>query len=268
MREYPSLQVRNMNFVHQFHVGFKSYLQAVAFICKKGLWKYLLYPVAMTILLLYSGFKLAVHYASGIHAQLMELIHPSHFHTAWIEFFSSALYYTLLILLKIIFFFIFSSISKFIVLIVMSPVMSVLSEKTEELITGKKNPFNLILCIKNMLRGVVIAVRNLLIQCIIIIFCMLISWVPVLGWVSPVVLLVFSYYFYGFSMMDYVNERKGMGVTESVKAIRENRGIAIVNGFVFSMLFAVPFAGMIIAPVLAPVAAVIAMTDKMNTVNK
>ena len=255
-----------MNFVHQLNMGFKSYLQAFAFICKKGLWKYLFYPAAIAMLLLYGGFKLASHYASDLHARVMELIHPAHFQAAWVEFFSSFFYYTILILLKIIFFFIFSSISKFIVLIVMSPVMSVLSEKTEELITGKKNVFNLILFIKNTIRGVVIATRNLLIQCAIIILCMLISWIPLFGWVSPVVLLVFSYYFYGFSMMDYVNERKKLGVRESVSAIRENRGVAIVNGFVFSMLFAIPFAGIIVAPILAPVAAAIAMTDKTYTV--
>jgi CysZ protein len=112
---------------------------------------------------------------------------------------------------------------------------------------------------------VLIALRNMLMQTFIIFACLCICWIPLIGWLSPLVVLVTGYYFYGFSMMDYVNERRQLGVRKSVAVIRNNRAGAITNGFIFSVVFALPVVGLIFAPVLAPVAACIAMLEADKT---
>ena len=44
-------------------------------------------------------------------------------------------------------------------------------------------------------------------------------------------------------------------------AIRKNKGLAIGNGFIFSLIFAIPFIGGMMAAVVAPVAACIAVIE-------
>jgi CysZ protein len=94
-----------------------------------------------------------------------------------------------------------------------------------------------------------------------IFLCMLVVWIPLLGWVTPVFLMLISYYFYGFSMMDYSSERHKLNVSESVRYIRKHKGVAIGNGFIFSLLFAFPIIGSMLSTVLAPVAATIAVVE-------
>jgi CysZ protein len=143
----------------------------------------------------------------------------------------------------------------------MSPIMALLSERTEELISGKKFPFDLAQFVKDILRGIAIALRNMLIEFGFIFLCMLVVWIPIAGWVTPLFLLIISYYFYGFSMMDYSNERHKLNVSESVRYILKYKGVAIGNGFIFSLLFAFPIIGSMLSTILAPVAATIAVVE-------
>lgn len=143
----------------------------------------------------------------------------------------------------------------------MSPVMALLSERADEIITGKKYKFNFSQFLHDILRGISIAIRNMLIELSIILFCFILVWIPIIGWLSPVFLLIVSYYFYGFSMIDYTSERRKLNVTESVAYIRKNKGLAIGNGFVFALVFAFPIIGAIVVAVLAPIAATIAVLE-------
>jgi len=139
--------------------------------------------------------------------------------------------------------------------------MALLSERTEEIITGKVYPFNFGQFIKDIFRGVLIALRNMFIEFGFLFLGFFVVWIPFVGWVFALFLIIVSYYFYGFSMIDYVSERRKMGVSQSVSYVRKNKGLAIGNGFIFSLVFAIPFLGGMIAAVIAPVAACIAVMD-------
>jgi CysZ protein len=52
-----------------------------------------------------------------------------------------------------------------------------------------------------------------------------------------------------------------LNVSESVRYIRKYKGVAIGNGFIFSLLFAFPIIGSMLSTVLAPVAATIAVVE-------
>jgi CysZ protein len=250
----------NKGFFPQVAAGFSSYFTALNFLFQKGLWIYLIYPVIISGLLLWGGFALASHFADEIERWIAGFTGSAD-KDSWLGFMTGFLHVVLAFLIKLMLFFVFSSISKFLVLILMSPVMSLLSDRTEEIITGVKIPFDTALFVKNFIRGILIALRNTFIQVGIIVLCFLICWIPVLGWISPLFLLLTSYYFYGFSMMDYVNERRKMGLAESVSYVRSHKALAITNGFVFSLLFAIPFIGIVVSTVLAPVAACIAILE-------
>ena len=74
---------------------------------------------------------------------------------------------------------------------------------------------------------------------------------------SPCILFVISMYYYGFSMIDYSNERMNLSVCESVQFVSTNKGFAIANGLIFYVLLMIPFVGLLIAPSYSVIAATI-----------
>ncbi|CAN5429761.1 hypothetical protein BH10BAC1_BH10BAC1_02060 [soil metagenome] len=251
---------QQLSFFQQVGLAIKSYGKAISFVFERGLWVYFIYAIIIAALLTFGGFRLVQIFTDWVEDLIMSYF-SSEADGGWLSFLGDALHFLLSIGLKIIFFFIFSTLSKYILLILMSPIMALLSARTEEIITGKIYPFNMSQFIKDILRGILIAIRNMCIEFGFIFLGFLIVWVPVIGWISALFLIVLSYYFYGFSMIDYVNERRRKRISESVKYVRKNKGLAIGNGFVFSLIFSIPFVGGLFAAVVAPVAACIAVIE-------
>jgi len=116
--------------------------------------------------------------------------------------------------------------------------------------------------IKDMIRGIVIAVRNLMIEIIFVILAFFVGFIPIIGIIGAIVLFLISSYFYGFSFIDYMNERKKLTIRESVSVGRKYKWIAISNGAVFSISLLVPYCGAFVSlfvSIIAVVAATIAM---------
>ena len=101
--------------------------------------------------------------------------------------------------------------TKYLVVGILSPLLTYVSEKTETILTGTTTPFSLVQFIKDIKRALVILVRNFMWNyayiVIIFIFCF-IFWKDTAK--SPFVFLVFfiDAYYYGFSFLDYVIERR------------------------------------------------------------
>jgi CysZ protein len=115
---------------------------------------------------------------------------------------------------------------------------------------------------RDMGRGVRLALRNCLRQTFYIIGLLLISFIPVAGWITPLVLLMIECYYYGFSMLDYSCERHQLSPSESIRFISKHKGLAIGNGMLFYLLHAIPFVGWLLAPSYAVVAATISLYQK------
>ena len=181
----------------------------------------------------------------------------------WVKDFSDTALSTMLEwVVAIGLYYLFHKMMKYIVLVLMSPVMSMISERTEEKLTGRQFPFEWGQFFKDIWRGVLIAGRNFAIEMFIVLAVwsvniVLLITVPPLGMVTSVIGGVFTWivgaYFYGFATMDYTNERRRLSVKESVAFIRQNKGIAIGNGMVFAALMWVPIIGAYIGPVFATV---------------
>jgi len=77
-------------------------------------------------------------------------------------------------------------------------------------------------------------------------FFLIIFVVSKFGWEnpreSPVFYLTFfiGFFYYGFSFIDYINERRRLEVHESIFFIRQHRGLAIGIGAIYSLLILVP----------------------------
>lgn len=249
-----------MSFFEQIVLAIKSYGKAIVFVFEKGLWLYFIYSIIIAGLLTFVGFEIVRHMSNVIEEYILSFFIADN-NVGWFSFLSGALSFLLSIGLKILFFFIFSTFTKYILLILMSPIMALISERTEEIISGNVYPFNVVQFIKDIGRGIVIALRNMFIEFGFILLAFLVIWIPIIGWIGALFLFILSYYFYGFSMIDYVSERRRMGISQSVDYVRKNKGLSIGNGFVFSLIFAIPIIGGMLVAVLAPVAACIAVME-------
>lgn len=158
--------------------------------------------------------------------------------------------------------------NKYIVLVLLSPLLAYASERTEEIITGLTFPFNGGQLMKDALRGALIAARNGALELAFSIgIWFLTLLVPVLAPVSIVLLFIVSAYFYGFSMFDYVFERRRMRIGESVKAVNDRIGAVLANGALFSLVMKLPLVGVMFAPVMAAIGAVLVAVPQEKALN-
>jgi CysZ protein len=162
-------------------------------------------------------------------------------------------------MVRLILIFFYFSLFKYLFLIIGSPVFAYLSERTEAIIEGKDFPFSFRQLMKDIFRGIKLALRNTLWQAVFTISILILSFFPVVGWVTPVIMLFVECYYYGFSMLDYSSERHKLSPSESIEYITKHKGLAIGNGMIFYLMHLIPFAGWLLAPAYAVVAATISM---------
>lgn len=190
-------------------------------------------------------------------------------------FFSEIGAYVVSFVLWISLLYIYYKINKYLVLIVMSPIMALIAERTDEVMTGQSFPFSWTQLMKDVWRGILIAIRNGFLEIVLTILIslanLLITFIfPPLTIittpVSTILIFIIGAYFYGFATMDYTNERYRLNVRESVGVIRKHKGLAIANGAIFSLWLFIPvigtFLGTVFAPVTCTVGATIALLEK------
>jgi CysZ protein len=133
--------------------------------------------------------------------------------------------------------------AKYMVVALLSPLLAHISEKTERILTGVKQPYSWHQFKEDIIRAVKLIIRNfiwyylyfLIIQLVAFIFWEKPSESP-LQWLN---VLICAYY-YGFSFMDYVNERRRRSVNESIAFIRNHSGLAISIGLLYYFMIFVP----------------------------
>ncbi len=266
------------NFFRHFSLGIGTWFESWQFIIRHKLIHYFLYPIILSILL---GMGAVAIIRKGVN-YVMDFIAPKLEYTAmsdggwWertLDVFSDISSYAISFILWIIALYTFRKINKYLMLAIMSPVMAYLSEKTESILTGKEFPFDGQQFVRDIVRGIGLAIRNFFVETFLSVVLIwgidlfITIFFPPLGVALSPVFVVLSFlisaYFFGFSTMDYYNERKRLSFSQSIKSIREMKGVAIGNGTVFALLFMIPFIGVTISTITCTVAATIAM-HKMN----
>ncbi len=153
---------------------------------------------------------------------------------------------------------------RYLVMVLVAPFMSLLSEKIETQLTGKTGPpFSLAGFMGDLVRGIRIALRNIwweLFLTLVVVIAGL--FVPVIGQIGSAVIIFFiQAYYAGFGNMDYTLERRRYTVAQSKAFVRANRGLAIGNGTIFLLLLMIPVAGLFLAPALGTGAATLTLQD-------
>ncbi len=133
--------------------------------------------------------------------------------------------------------------AKYLVIAILSPLISAISRKTDKILTGRTYTFTRQQLIHDLKRAYRIILRNILWEYT---FFLIIFVVSYFGWEeprkSPVFYLTFviGFFYYGFGFLDYILERRRMDIDESVSFVRKHRGLAVSIGFVYSVMILLP----------------------------
>jgi len=240
-------------------IAIQSYGEAHNFIRKHRLWKWIIIPGVLYTLLFIFGMYLfwqssndAVTWISqqiGLETWLQNQ------RNNWLSF----LFLMAGLVLRIVIVLFYFSLFKYIFLIIGSPIFAYLSEKTESILEGKDFPFNFKQLLRDILRGVRMAVRNTLWQTLYVVSLLFLSLIPLVGWITPVIAVFVECYYYGSSMLDYSLERDKLTYAQSINYIGRHRGLAVGNGLIFYLMHGFIIIGWVLAPAYAVVAATLSL---------
>lgn len=240
-------------------IAIQSYSKAHQFISKHRLWKWIIIPGVLYTLLFCVGMVVFIDSSNTAVTWLSKVIGIER----WLHHRQSALlsFFFVMggIMVRLVLVFFYFSLFKYLFLIIGSPLFAYLSEQTEALIQGKEFTFQSGQLLKDMGRGIRLAVRNSLWQTVYTITILILSFIPVIGWITPVISTFVECYYYGFSMLDYSCERHQLSPSASIAFIGKHKGLAIGNGLVFYLMHFVPVLGWVLAPSYAVVAATISL---------
>ena len=142
-----------MNFFQLLGLGYKNYIYGIKFLVEHKLYWYIVFP-----LILFVGVYLLGYYFEDLELEVARELKDRNqdIHRlkdlTWIS-------------LKMIFFdsmnLIFTKFTLYIVVIILSPILALLSERIEKIITGNKYKFSFKQLINDIRRGIQIALRNI-----------------------------------------------------------------------------------------------------------
>jgi CysZ protein len=231
-------------------ITIQSWGEAHRFISQHKLWKWVVIPGLIYTLLFITAMYFFGRSATAVIEYLTHILQLSN----WIQKFENSLLGFLFtftgIMLWIVLLLFYFSFFKYICLIIGAPVFAYLSRKTEFILEGSDHTPTWAGMKSEAARGVYIAMRNCGWQTIYLFGLILLSLLPVIGWITPLIVLIMECYYFGFSMLDYGFARNNSS-TESIRFIGRHKGLAIGNGFLFYLMHVV----IIFAPAYAIIAA-------------
>jgi CysZ protein len=252
--------------MQDFIIGFTSFFKAFRFIGRNRLVGWYLVPffiwLILVVLFTIKVSDILEPYIQGWLYSLLGTVPPSETGSKWQTlrgWFTAGLEFTIAVIVKIMIWYLLGRIMKYFVLILTSPLLAYLSERTEEILTGRQYPFSLPQLLKDTLRGILITLRNLFFELI----CMAAGFfititLPLLAPLITLALFFINCYFMGFSLFDYVAERRKMNLGESVNWMSSQKWKLVGLGFAFNLVSMVYLLDWIVAPINGAVGAAIA----------
>jgi CysZ protein len=217
--------------------GLQDYAGSIELISRLGLWKYFSIPIIISVLVAsIIGFS-AYGFSDDIGVWVSGVWSWDWGKSAFTTF-STIISAVIIIAIGLILF-------KHIIMALSAPFMSPVSEKIESHLLGNSHVTSRNSSFMAQLwRGVRINGRNLIMELLITIPLLLLKFIPVVNIFSTVLLFLLQAYYAGFGNMDYTLERH-FSYRESIKFVRQNKGIAIGNGTGFHLLMLIPVVGVV-----------------------
>lgn len=145
---------------------------------------------------------------------------------------------------------------KYVILIITSPLMSVVSSKVEKNVTGHI-PIPAGSAIRGLSRGISLSIRNISKELLFSLPLLALSLIPGVAIVTTPIIFLIQAYYAGFGNLDFYMERR-YNVRESKNYVKNNKGLAIGNGCIFLGLLLIPILGVFLAPTVSAVSGTLA----------
>jgi CysZ protein len=233
-------------------IAVQSLGEAQRFIQKHRLFKWIIIPGIIYTILFIAGmfffWQSSDTVISWVSRQLSIEAWLQKERSEWLSF----IFVMMGMMLRLIMVLFYFSLFKYLILIIGSPVFAYLSEKTEAIIEGKEHSLNWSDLKKDATRGIKLALRNAGWQSVYLLALILLSLIPLVGWITPIIALLMECYYFGISMLDYSFARNNFSPSQSIAFTGRHKGLAIGNGILFYLMH--------IVIILAPAYAVIAAT--------
>ena len=229
--------------------GLQAYPQAHRVIRRFNLWPYLVIPGVLSLL-----YVMGLLFAGAIYASDMSAYINSHWIPAFLQGGVTSFLTTLLV------WFVFPLLGymsyKYVILIVFSPILGYLSEVVEEKLYHRSAPeFSIKTLFRDLVRGVIITLRNLVLTIVYTFLLWLLVFIPVVGvFLSPLLIVLMQAFYDGFGLFDYTLERKAYSVKQSIHFGRAHRGTVIGTGLGFMLMLLIPVIGWFAAPAYGTIA--------------
>lgn len=258
------LLTQKYSLLKEIIIAIESYFEAHKFIRQHRLWKWILIPGVIYMLL----FSIGIYFFWISSNNAVTWLSSQIGLETWLQKERNDLLSFVFIvagmMLRLVLVFFYFSLFKYLFLIIGSPVFAYLSEKTSSIIEGRDFPFSFPQLMKDAWRGTKLALRNTLWQTVYAVSLLLLSLIPVFGWITPLIALFVECYYYGFSMVDYSCERNKLSPAESIRFIGRHKGLAIGNGLMFYLMHGLIVVGWLLAPAYAVVAATLSLYKVKN----
>jgi len=235
-------------------MGIKSYGKAFTLVSELKLWRYLIVPILIA-LLIFSVIVIPMFFLYSVTKGFLGYWDSE---TANNVFFEVA-HYT-----EIAMFFIVGKIFyKHLAMAILSPVMSPVSTKIETHLYGDTHKHIETTFMKSLSRGLRINTRNFIREMLLTMLLFLFGLIPIIGLASIVLLFIVHAYYAGFSNMDPTLERHH-NYRDSIRFVKKHRGIAIGNGAIFLLCLFIPLVGLIVSYPISFIAASVATLETIN----
>lgn len=215
-----------MQFFKDYYRGLQSYWKALLFVIQHKMYWYAVIP-AILMLGIYQCGNWIMHHSFVTDTSTMNGI----------------VWYMIKLLIEISVALLFIEFSKYLVVTLLSPLLSLLSSRTEYLLTGNVYPYNFKQLVWEIKRGIRIVVRNMVWQYLYFVLLFVVCsffWDNFTD--SPLFYTTYivGFYYYGFTFLDYINERRKLSVEESIIMMRKYRGMTMGIGTIYSLMILVP----------------------------
>jgi len=225
-----------MNFFQLLFLGYKNYVKGIVFLFKHKLQWFFIFP----LILFGCIYWLGTFFKSLEHEVSVSLEQTS----SQIETINELIWTTLEMMFFDAMYIVFTQFTLYIVVVLLSPILAMLSEKIEEIITGKAYDYSFKMLVNDIKRGAIIAFRNLIWFYLFVgLFLGVVSFfdLSAKSFVVFAIPFVVGFYYYGFSFIDYVNERRRLNIQQSIFFVSKHKGLAISIGSVYSIFFLMYF---------------------------
>ncbi|MCK4711214.1 MAG: sulfate transporter CysZ [Gammaproteobacteria bacterium] len=204
----------------------------------KGIRRYVLMPLSLNILL----FGGLIWYGYGQFSPIVEWLMS--FVPSWLGFLESILWLFITTLTAVITFFVFTPVAN----IIAAPFNAIMAEKVEEKLTGKDINSNVSL-MTIVVDSIMSQIGKLIYILMWSLVLLLISIIPVINIISPLLWIIFGSWLLSLEYLDYPMGNHDLTFKQQKETLKKRRGLSLGFGGSVMVLTSIPIINFIVMPV-------------------